>query len=150
MTHSLGSFPRFGHQDRWAFERRNRAILNSILTRQLMAEEHLAKEMALYEIFCELLQATMANNEEGERQIAEIVRKLEFIRRRHESRRRVYYGVLGEILIFFCDAMDKRPDLKDLGRERMKIELESLADRHLAGEQLVQHHGGGRQPRRSV
>jgi hypothetical protein len=29
----LGSFPRFGHQERWAAERRDRAIANSIATR---------------------------------------------------------------------------------------------------------------------
>ena len=30
----LGNFPRFGHQERWAAERRTRAIANSIATRQ--------------------------------------------------------------------------------------------------------------------
>jgi hypothetical protein len=44
MTYPLGSFPRFGHQQRWALGRGNRAILNSILTRQTIAAEHLRKE----------------------------------------------------------------------------------------------------------
>jgi hypothetical protein len=140
MTYPLGSFPRFGHQARWASERRNRAILNSIFTRQMMAEEHLTKEMALYDIFCEILQGMTANTEEGEQQLAEIGLRLESIRRRHEDRRRVYYGVLGEILLFFCDVLGTYPELKDKDREGMKLVLESLADRHLAGEQVLHPH----------
>jgi hypothetical protein len=50
MTYPLGSFPRFGHQQRWADERRSRAMLNSILTRQAQAEEHFMNEVALYEL----------------------------------------------------------------------------------------------------
>ncbi len=34
MDYPLGSFPRFGHQERWARERRERAIENSITTRR--------------------------------------------------------------------------------------------------------------------
>lgn len=34
MDYPLGSFPRFGHQERWARERRQRAIENSIITRR--------------------------------------------------------------------------------------------------------------------
>ena len=34
MDYPLGSFPRFGHQERWARERRQRAIENSITTRR--------------------------------------------------------------------------------------------------------------------
>jgi hypothetical protein len=34
MDYPLGSFPRFGHQERWARERRERAISNSITTRR--------------------------------------------------------------------------------------------------------------------
>jgi hypothetical protein len=145
MTYPLGSFPRFGHQSRWASERRNRAILNSILTRQAMAEEHLTKEMALYEIFCEILQGITANTEEVEQQLAEIGLRLESIRRRHDSRRRVYYGVLGEILLFFCDAMGTHPELRSKDREEMKLVLESLANRHLSGEKVVQYNVTGSQ-----
>lgn len=138
MSYPLGSFPRFGHQQRWANERRNRAIQNSILTRQADAAQHLAREIALYEIFCKLLQASTPSNEEGERYIAEISHKLESIRRRHESQHRVYYGILGNILRFFCDAMGKHPEMKDKDREGMKRVLEDLANRYLAGEQVLQ------------
>lgn len=41
MNYPLGSFPRFGHQERWANERRERAIANSIATRQAMAARNL-------------------------------------------------------------------------------------------------------------
>ena len=41
MDYPLGSFPRFGHQERWANERRERAIANSIATRQAMAARNL-------------------------------------------------------------------------------------------------------------
>jgi hypothetical protein len=33
-NYPLGSFPRFPHQERWAQERRQRAIYNSIITRK--------------------------------------------------------------------------------------------------------------------
>ena len=40
----LGSFPRFGNQERWAIERRQWAIENSIATRQAMAARNLMVE----------------------------------------------------------------------------------------------------------
>ncbi|MCC6354951.1 MAG: hypothetical protein IT577_13765 [Verrucomicrobiae bacterium] len=37
MDYPLGTFPRFGHQERWAHARRERAISNSIATRRWQA-----------------------------------------------------------------------------------------------------------------
>jgi len=111
----------------------------------MMAEEHLTKEMALYDIFCEIRQGMTANIEEGEQQLAEIGLKRGSIRRRHKSRRRVYDGVLGEILLFVCDVLGTYPELTDKDREGMKLLLESLADRHLAGEQVLHPHFTGSQ-----
>jgi len=49
MSYPLGSFPRFGHQERWAQERRQRAIANSIATRQAQKRARVLREA------CEIL-----------------------------------------------------------------------------------------------
>ena len=49
MNYPLGSFPRYGHQERWAQERRQRAIANSIATRRARKYDRAIREG------CELL-----------------------------------------------------------------------------------------------
>lgn len=135
MTYPLGSFPRFGHQARWASERRNRAIMNSIFTRQMMAEEHLQKEIALHEVFCLKLQSANFLDEESQRELDEIDQRLKSIHRRHEAGKRVYYRLLTEIMVYFCE--DNYPELKDMSQERLKLIAEDLAERHLRGETVI-------------
>ena len=143
MTYPLGSFPRFGHQARWAFERRNRAMLNSILTRQAMAAEHLRKEIALHEVFCIILQSTNALNEEGQRELDEINRRLDSIRRRHEAGKRVYYKIFTEIMMYFCE--DTYPDMKKMSLAHLKQIVEDTAARHLRGESVFVYYSTGSQ-----
>jgi len=137
MTYPLGSFPRFGHQERWAWERRNRAMLNSILTRQADAEEHLRKEIALQDILSQLLNSMRSNTSDGQHELNEWKSRLESIRRRHESGRRVYYRKLIEILLFFSNATGTHPELKGMSHDDHKRIIEDLAERHLRGEKVL-------------
>jgi hypothetical protein len=55
MSYPLGSFPRYGHQERWAQERRERAIANSIATRQAKKRCRVLREEAGLFAFKEVL-----------------------------------------------------------------------------------------------
>ncbi|MDB4680822.1 hypothetical protein OAE72_02620 [Akkermansiaceae bacterium] len=134
MTYPLGSFPRYGHQQRWADERRQRAITNSILTRQANAEAHLNTEMA----FCQelLKQATTfrANNDEGERNIAEFYKKMNRIQRIHAKGKRVYYQRLIDLLLWVCEICGQYPELKHKDKEFMVALIEDTAFRYEQGQ----------------
>ena len=56
MSYPLGSFPRFGHQERWAQERRERAIANSIATRGARKRDRVIREGAELLAFTEVLE----------------------------------------------------------------------------------------------
>ncbi len=56
MSYPLGSFPRFGHQERWAQERRQRAIVNSIATRQARKRDRVVREGSELLAFKEVLE----------------------------------------------------------------------------------------------
>jgi hypothetical protein len=137
MTYPLGSFPRFGHQARWASERRNRAILNSIMTRQADAEDHLRKEIALHDVLSQLVNSMHSKAIEGQREIHEWKARLESIRQRHQAGKRVYYRKLIEVLLFFCDATSTHPELKGMSHDDHKRLVEDLAERHLRGETVL-------------
>jgi hypothetical protein len=55
MSYPLGSFPRYAHQERWAQERRDRAIANSIATRQAKKRYRVLREEAGLFAFKEVL-----------------------------------------------------------------------------------------------
>ena len=55
MSYPLGSFPRYCHQERWAQERRQRAIANSIATRQANKRFRVLREEAGLFAFKEVL-----------------------------------------------------------------------------------------------
>ena len=128
MSYPLGSFPRFGHQQRWADERRQRAITNSILTRRARAEEHRETEMA----FCqELLKQSVtfkANSPEGERLITEFHRKMHRIQRIHAKGKRVYYQRLIDLLLWVCEMSGIHPELKEKDKDYMEALIEGMAD----------------------
>ncbi len=55
MSYPLGSFPRYGHQERWAQERCERAIANSIATRQAKKRYRVFLEESGFIAFKEVL-----------------------------------------------------------------------------------------------
>jgi hypothetical protein len=61
VDYPLGSFPRFGHQERWAHEQRERAIANSIATRQAMAARNLMVEREFYGMLDGYVQSLRPN-----------------------------------------------------------------------------------------
>ena len=139
MTYPLGSFPRFGHQQRWADERRSRAILNSILTRQANAEYNLRKEIAFHDILKRLAQGMRALNVEGEKQIAEFSARLGAVHRCHEAGKRVYFGKLAGLLLDYCELTGSHPELREMSRDHLKRTVENLAFMHLSGTPILQH-----------
>ncbi|MCF7673710.1 MAG: hypothetical protein K9N23_01370 [Akkermansiaceae bacterium] len=133
MIHPLGSFPRFGHQERWARERRVRAIANSILTRQANAEYNLHKEIAFHDLLQRLAQGMHALSDKGERQIAELTARLDAVRRHHEAGRRVYFGKLAGLLLDYCEVTGSHPELREMSRDHLKRTVENLAFMHMQG-----------------
>ena len=138
MGYPLGSFSRFGHQQRWANERRTRAMFNSMMTRQANAEEHFRKEIALYDIFTQVVHCMNSSTADGQLQINEFKIRLESIRHRHESGRRVYYRKLIDFVLLFCDVAEVHPQFKEAGYENQKAIIEDLAERYLRGENVLQ------------
>lgn len=136
-TYPLGSFPRFGHQARWASERCYRAQMNSALTRQIQAEEHLEREQALYEILQQLLVSIHLNSPEIIRAVEEQKSSLERAREKHKRGKRAYYGVFGDIFKWFFKSSGTHTEICDYNSEETKDLMISLADQHLAGEQVL-------------
>ena len=130
MPYPLGSFPRFGHQQRWADERRQRAILNSILTRRAQAEEHLETEMAFCQELLKQSATFKANNAEGVRLIADFHRKLNRIQRIHAKGKRVYYQRLIDLLLWVCEMSGIHPELKEKDKDYMVAIIEGMADNY--------------------
>lgn len=131
MKYPLGSFPRFAHQQRWADERRQRAISNSIATRRAMAEHHLRLEME----FCDEMrihaQTLRAQKVIKEDRIAEADRMLEAIRLKHATGKRVYYRTLIDTLLFFCKIMAICPELKRKSHEELVTLVQTMAQNHM-------------------
>jgi len=146
MNYPLGSFPRFGHQERWAGERRNRAMLNSILTRQSDAEDHLRKEIAFHDVLSQIVNSMHSTVTEGQQTIDEFKWRLESIRRRHESGKRVYYKKLIEILLSVSEATGTSPELKEFSYEELRLIIQNLAEKHLRGESVISQNKSPGQP----
>jgi hypothetical protein len=127
MKYPLGSFPRFAHQQRWADERRQRAISNSIATRRAMAERHLCLEMEFYEEMRIHAQTMQAQKVVKEERIAEAERMLESIRLKHAAGKRVYYRALIDALLFFCEIMGICPDLKHKSHDELVSLVQTMA-----------------------
>jgi len=102
MDYPLGTFPRFGHQERLAQGRRERASRNSAATRQAQARYELAIEGEVLVSMEEVILTATANCPEGEADLEEIKRRLDKIRIKHDAGRRVYYAYLGETFQYFC------------------------------------------------
>ena len=136
-TYSLGSFLQYGHQARWASERFYRAQVNSNLTRQIQAEEHLEREQALVEVFQKLLDAINITSTEVDQAVRAQVRLLDQTREKHAHEKRAYYGVFGDISKWFLKASKTNPTIQQYDRLEMKDLLIDLADRHLSGEQVL-------------
>lgn len=136
-AYPLGSFSRFGHQARWASERRHRAQVNSALTRQIKAEEHLEREQALVEVFQKLLDAITPTGKEAEQAVCGQVQAIDRARQKHAQGKRAHYGVFGGILRWFLKITNSHTSIQQYDREEMKDVLIDLADRHLSGEQVL-------------
>lgn len=128
MNYPLGTFPGYGHQQRWAGDRRARAINNSIATRQAQAEEHFQTEIAFYNVLCGYADTMKAESTEGEVLLAEVHERLGSIRGKLSLGRRVYYRKLTETLLFFCEIIGVYPELKDMTQEQLKIIVQSEAE----------------------
>ena len=94
----LGSFPRFGHQERWAEERRARAIANSIIARRRKATSKLNVEIALFNWFLEVRQELLPKTAKGQKVVNGIDKKLLAISAKLENGQRVYFKCFANIL----------------------------------------------------
>jgi uncharacterized membrane protein len=122
MSYPLGSFPRFGHQENWASERRERAIHNSIVTRKNQARRHLEAEKKVCRLLEEIYSGLTATCPEGETFIRDLHNRIERIRYYHGQGMRVYYSYLGETLKRISTQADCLSEVKNLSKE----ELEAL------------------------
>jgi len=132
MNYPLGSFPRFGHQERWANERRERAIANSIATRQAMAARNLMVERELYDLLDGYVQSMRPNCPETRGMADEILKRMARIKRKHDADQRVYFRYLGETLQFFCRNTGLTQSLEGLGPERLAQIAEDLGQEYYA------------------
>lgn len=131
MPYPLGSFPRYGHQQRWASARRERAINNSIVTRQARAYEHLQTEIAFYNVLCGFADTMKANNAEGEMLISQFQERLRSIHRKLSVGKRVYYRKLTETLLFCCEITGSYPELKDMTQYQLEAIVENEAEKFI-------------------
>lgn len=98
MDYPLGTFPRYGHQIRRAAERRERAIHNSIVTRQAQAHYYLRAEAAFYNFIIEYTNSLEAKSPGGQVFIDELNSRLLRVKQKLEQGQRVYFRRLGIIL----------------------------------------------------
>lgn len=132
MNYPLGSFPRFGHQETWANERRERAIANSIATRQAMAARNLMVEREVYLMLDEYVQSMRPNCPETRAMADEILKRMSRIKRKHDVGQRVYFRYLGETLQLFCRNTALTESLEGLGPERLAQIAENLGEEYYA------------------
>lgn len=132
MDYPLGSFPRFGHQERWAIERRQRAIENSVATRQAMAARNLMVEREFYDVLDGYVQSMRPNCPETRAMAGEILKRMARIKRKHEAGQRVYFRYLGETLQLFCRNTALTQSLEGLGPERLAQIAEDLGEEYYA------------------
>lgn len=102
MDNPLGSFPRFGHQERWAIERRQRAMENSFATRQASATRKLMVEQEVYLMLDGYMQSMRPNCPQTRAMADEILKRMNRIKRKHDAGQRVYFRFLEETVQLFC------------------------------------------------
>ena len=132
MDYPLGSFPRFGHQERWAIERRQRAIENSVATRQAMAARNLMVEREFYDVLDGYVQSMRPNCPETRAMADGILKRMARIKRKHDAGQRVYFRYLGETLQLFCRNTALTQSLEGLGPERLAQIAEDLGQEYYA------------------
>jgi len=132
MDYPLGSFPRFGHQERWAIERRQRAIENSIASRQAAAARRLMVEREVYLMLDEYVQKMQPKCPQTRAMADEIQKRLNRIKRKHDADQRVYFRYLGETLQLFCRNTALTQSLEGLGPERLAQIAEDLGQEYYA------------------
>ncbi len=127
MDYPLRSFPRFGHQERWAIERRQRAIENSIAA---MAARKLMVEREFYDLLDGYVQSMRPNCPETRAMADEILKRMARIKRKHDVDQRVYFRYLGETLQLFCRDTALTKSLEGLGPERLAQIAEDLGEEY--------------------
>jgi hypothetical protein len=132
MNYPLGSFPRFGHQETWALERRQRAIDNSIATRQAMAEHNLMVEREFFGVLDGYVQKMEPNCAVTCAKADEILKRMARIKRKHDSGQRVYFRYLGETLQLFCRSTGLTDSLEGLGHEKLARVAEAMGEEYYA------------------
>jgi hypothetical protein len=130
MDYPLGSFPRFGHQERWAIERRQRAIENSIASRQAAAARRLMVEREVYLMLDEYMQKMQPKCPQTRAMADEILKRMNRIKRKHEAGQRVYFRYLGETLQLFCRSTGTTDALVGLAPERLAQIAEDLGEEY--------------------
>lgn len=132
MNYPLGSFPRFGHQETWALERRQRAIDNSIATRQAMAEHNLMVEREFFGMLDRYVQKMDPCCAFTRAKADEILKRMARIKRKHDSGQRVYFRYLGETLQLFCRSTGLTNSLEGLGHEKLARVAEAMGEEYYA------------------
>jgi hypothetical protein len=130
MDYPLGSFPRFGHQERWAIERRQRAIENSIASRQAAAARRLMVEREVYLMLDEYVQKMQPKCPQTRAMADEIQKRMNRIKRKHNAGQRVYFRYLGETLQLFCRSTGTTDALEGLAPERLAQIAEDLGEEY--------------------
>jgi len=126
MDYPLGSFPRFGYQERWARERRARAIANSAITRRNNAAYYLNVEKAFFNWLIQLANSMTPRNEEGVKTIAAIQNKLSRIRAKLEGGNRVYFKCLGRIFHTIAVSSNTFSDIHNLDEKTLASVAENI------------------------
>lgn len=126
MEYPLGSFPRFGHQERWAQERRARAIANSAISRRNKAAYHLNVEIAFFNWLLQLSNSMTSQTEEGAKTVLAIQQKVADIRAKLESGRRVYFKPLGSILHTIAVSTNTFPFLHNADEKTLAKTAENI------------------------
>ena len=130
MNYPLGSFPRFGHQQRWANERRQRAIENSIATRQADAQHKLFVEIELFLMLDEYVQKMQPQCPQTLAMANEIHKRMNHIKRKHEAGERVYFRYLGETLQLFSRSTETTTSLEGLPPHRLAQVAENIGEEY--------------------
>jgi len=130
MDYPLGSFPRFGYQERGAIERRQRAIENSIASRQAAAARKLMVEREVYLMLDEYVQKMQPKCPQTRAMADEILKRMNRIKRKHEAGQRVYFRYLGETLQLFCRSTRTTDALEGLAPERLAQIAEDLGEEY--------------------
>jgi hypothetical protein len=132
MNYPLGSFPRFGHQETWALERRERAIDNSIAARQAMSEHNLMVEREFFGVLDGYVQKMEPNCAVTRAKADEILKRMARIKRKHDSGQRVYFRYLGETLQSFCRSTGLTDSLEGLEHEKLARVAELMGEEYYA------------------